>query len=418
MSEKIEKVINFGCRLNIYEGEVIRNSLLEAEREDVVVFNTCAVTMEAEKQARQAIRRMKREHPNRKIFVTGCAVQVNPDSFASMEEVDRVIGNNDKLFAKNYMVDVADKIIVDDIMRIKESSAHLVSSFEGKARAFIEVQNGCNHRCTFCIIPFGRGNNRSVPIGAIVEQVRKLVANNYKEIVFTGVDITGYGSDLPGSPTFGQMIRRVLNLVPDLVRLRLSSVDVAEIDDELFDLITTEPRLMPHIHLSLQSGNDMILKRMKRRHLRADIIDFVTRVRKVREDVVFGADIIAGFPTETEEMFNDSLSLVSEMGLVYLHVFPYSAREGTPAAKMPSLPMVVRRARAKKIREAGELELNKFQQTQIGKMLKLMVEKDNIARAENYITVKLDKDFEPGDILEAIVTEVRDNQLYARALPC
>ena len=416
MSEKIEKVINFGCRLNIYEGEVIRNSLLEAEREDVVVFNTCAVTMEAEKQARQAIRRMKREHPNRKIFVTGCAVQVNPDSFAAMEEVDRVIGNNDKLFAKNYMVDVADKIIVDDIMRIKESSAHLVSSFEGKARAFIEVQNGCNHRCTFCIIPFGRGNNRSVPIGAIVEQVRKLVANNYKEIVFTGVDITGYGSDLPGSPTFGQMIRRVLNLVPDLVRLRLSSVDVAEIDDELFDLITTEPRLMPHIHLSLQSGNDMILKRMKRRHLRADIIDFVTRVRKVRDDVVFGADIIAGFPTETEEMFNDSLSLVSEMGLVYLHVFPYSSREGTPAAKMPALPVVIRRARAKKIREAGEVELNKFQQTQVGRTLKLMVEKDNIARAENYITVKLDKAFEPGDILEAIVTEVRDNQLYARAL--
>ena len=299
---KNQEVLTFGCRLNIYESEIIKNNLAKSKLENVVVVNTCAVTKEAEKQARQAIRKIKRQDPSKTIIVTGCAAQNTPEMFASMSEVDKVIGNEEKLSDANYFIG-EERVAVNDIMSIKETANHLVKSFEGKARAFIQVQNGCDHRCTFCMIPYGRGNSRSVPIGVIAEQVRMLVAENYHEIVLTGVDVTAYGADLPGSPTFAQMIRRILALVPSLQRLRLSSIDVAEIDDDLFDLIAYNQRIMPHFHISLQAGDNMILKRMKRRHNREQIVEFCNKLRSIRPDVSFGADIIAGFPTETDEMF-------------------------------------------------------------------------------------------------------------------
>lgn len=320
-----QDIITFGCRLNIYESEIIRDNLQKSGLENVTVINTCAVTKQAEKQARQAIRRLKKEHPEKRIIVTGCAAQNTPEMFASMKEVDKVIGNEEKLSDKNYNFD-EERVIVNDIMSVKETANHLVKSFEGKARAFIQVQNGCDHRCTFCMIPFGRGNSRSVPIGVIVEQVRSLHASGYQEIVLTGVDVTAYGADLPGAPTFAQMIRRLLALVPELQRLRLSSIDVAEIDDDLFELMAHNKRLMPHFHISLQAGDNMILKRMKRRHNREQVIDFCHKLRSLRPEVSFGADIIAGFPTETDEMFENTRTLIAEAGIQYLHVFPYYAQ--------------------------------------------------------------------------------------------
>jgi len=296
------QVITFGCRLNIYESEIIKQNLATSNLDNVVVFNTCAVTKEAEKQARQAIRKLKNTDPNTKIIVTGCAAQNTPEMFAAMPEVDKILGNEEKLSPQYYNFD-SEKILVNDIMSIKETANHLVTSFEGRARAFLQVQNGCNHRCTFCIIPYGRGNSRSVPIGSIVQQIRSLLAQDFKEIVFTGVDATSYGADLPGSPTYAQMIKRVLSQVPELQRLRLSSIDVAEIDDELFELMAYEKRLMPHFHISLQAGDNMILKRMKRRHNRQQVIDFCHKLRSLRPEVAYGADIIAGFPTETDDMF-------------------------------------------------------------------------------------------------------------------
>ncbi len=391
-------VITFGCRLNTYESEIIKNNLALSGLENAVVFNTCAVTKEAERQAKQAIRHHKKHHPDSKIIVTGCAVQADPDNFANMPEIDKIIGNEEKLHPQYYSLN-QERILVNDIMSVRETSQHLVAHFDGKSRAFIQVQNGCDHRCTFCIIPFGRGNSRSVPIGSIVQQVRTLIEQDYREIVLTGVDVTSYGPDLPGSPTFAQMIKRLLYAVPELKRLRLSSIDVAEIDVEMFELMAYEKRLMPHFHISLQAGDNMILKRMKRRHNREQILEYCHKLRAIRPDVAFGADIIAGFPTETDEMFENTRSLVSEAGLQYLHVFPYSSRKGTPAARMPQVEKSVRKERAAMLRKEGLAQQRLFFERAIGSKAEILVEKNNIGHSENFIPVKLASDALQGSII-------------------
>ncbi|MCX4083708.1 tRNA (N(6)-L-threonylcarbamoyladenosine(37)-C(2))-methylthiotransferase MtaB [Rickettsia hoogstraalii] len=405
-----QEVVTFGCRLNIYESEIIRKNLELSGIDNVAIFNTCAVTKAAEKQARQAIRKAKKNNPDLKIIVTGCSAQTSPQMYGNMPEVDKVIGNEEKLLPNYYQI-TDEKITVNDIMSVKETAGHLVSSFDGKSRAFIQVQNGCDHFCTFCIIPYGRGKSRSVPIGAIAEQVKHLVLNGFKEVVFTGVDVTVYGSDLPGSPTFAQMIKRVLNLVPELKRLRLSSIDVAEIDDELFELIAYSERIMPHFHISLQAGDDMILKRMKRRHNRANVIEFCRKLRAIRPEVSFGADIIAGFPTETPEMFENTRKLISEAELQYLHVFPYSEREGTPAARMPQVPKAIRKERAEILRQEGQNQLSEFFKKHIGQKVELLVENNNIAHTENFIPVKLDKPLEIGQIFKAKLVGIEENYM-------
>ncbi len=358
--------------------------------ENTIIINTCAVTNEAERSSRQSIRKAKKANPDARIIVTGCSVQINPDVYREMDEVDLVLGNQEKMLASsfdptNFRPDK--KVHVTDIMTIKETANHLISGFEDRARAFIQIQNGCDHRCTFCTIPFGRGNNRSVPMGEITAQIRYLVDNGCQEIVFTGVDITGYGGDLPGQPTLGQMTKRVLAQVPDLKRLRLSSVDPVEIDEDLFRLIETEDRLMPHMHISLQAGDDMILKRMKRRHLRHDAIEFCKKVRELRPDTVFGADIIAGFPTESDEMFKNTLDLVKDCNLTYLHVFPYSARQGTPAARMPQVPMKVRKDRAARLRDAGTTQQNDFFASRVGTKASVLIEIDGKGHTEHFAPI-------------------------------
>ncbi|PZP86068.1 MAG: tRNA (N(6)-L-threonylcarbamoyladenosine(37)-C(2))-methylthiotransferase MtaB [Azospirillum brasilense] len=383
-------VVTFGCRLNTYESEVMKKHAQDAGLAETIIFNTCAVTAEAEAQARQAIRRARREHPSKRIVVTGCAAQARPEQFSEMPEVNAVLGNEEKMHAAPYLAIDSERAQVNDIMSVKETAAHLVASFDGKARAFMQVQNGCNHRCTFCIIPYGRGNSRSVPVGEVVAQARALVEAGYNEIVFTGVDVSDYGKDLPGAPTLGQMMRRVLALVPELKRLRLSSIDAVEVDEDLYRLIAEEPRLMPHLHVSLQAGDDMVLKRMKRRHLRADIIAFCAKVRALRPDMVFGADIIAGFPTETDAMFDNTLQLVDEVGLTYLHVFPYSARPGTPAARMPQVPKDVRKARAAQLREAGARQLAGYLAGLVGSAQQIVVEQDGLSgHAAGFAPIKL-----------------------------
>lgn len=407
------EVVNFGCRLNSYEGEVIKQKAQEAGLTNAIIFNSCAVTAEAERQVRQAIRRARKDNPGAKIIVTGCSAQVHPDMYAEMAEVDKVIGNQEKLEKSGYTfaLDSREKALVNDIMSVKETASHMVASFDGKARAFVQVQNGCNHRCTFCIIPFGRGNSRSVPVGDVVTQVRGLVEQGYNEVVLTGVDISDYGKDLPGAPTLGQMMKRLLALVPDLKRLRLSSIDAVEVDEDVYRLISEEPRLMPHLHVSLQAGDDMILKRMKRRHLRKDALEFCQRVRDLRPDVVFGADIIAGFPTETEDMFRNTLDIIEEAKLIYLHVFPFSARSGTPAAKMPQLPMQLRKERAARLREAGERQLSTYLDSQVGKQASALVEKPRLGRTGHFAYIELDKECEPGQVVDTRITAVRDNKL-------
>lgn len=412
MSRK-QEVVTFGCRLNIYESEIIKDNLAKSGSDNVAVINTCAVTKQAERQARQAIRKLKKHDPNKKIIVTGCAAQNTPEMFAKMPEVDKVIGNEEKLSDKYYKLN-SEKVIVNDIMSVKETANHMVRSFDNKSRAFIQVQNGCDHRCTFCMIPYGRGNSRSVPIGVLVEQVRNFVRDGYKEVVLTGVDVTAYGSDLPGNPTFAQMIRRLLSLVPELARLRLSSIDVAEIDNDLFNLMAYDQRLMPHFHISLQAGDNMILKRMKRRHNREQVIEFCQSLREIRPYVSFGADIIAGFPTETDEMFENTKKLISEAGIQYLHVFPYSEREGTPAARMPQLPMNIRKERAAILRAEGVVELNKFFFKNLGQKVKLLVEKNNIAHSENFIPVKLNGEFISGQLLDAELVESNSKYMLAK----
>ncbi len=412
-----QEVVTFGCRLNIYESEIIKKNLSLTGQQNIMVINTCVVTDEAEKQARQAIRKAKKNNPSLKVIVTGCAAQLKPESFAMMPEVDKVIGNQEKLIPTNYQIDDnGPKIIVGNILEAKEATPHLISGFETKTRAFIQVQNGCNHRCTFCNIPFARGNSRSTAIGAIVSQIQNLLNNGYNEIVFTGVDVTSYGADLPGKPTFAQMIKRTLALLPDLKRLRLSSIDVAEIDYELFELMANEDRLMPHFHLSLQSGDDMILKRMKRRHNRQQVIDFCHALRVRRPNVAFGCDIIAGFPTETEEMFANTLDLIAEADLQYLHVFPYSERQGTPAARMPQVEKSVRKARATLLRRAGQHQLNKFFLKNIHSKVQLLIEKNNNAHSENFIPAKITGNFAVGQLVAAELVAVDQAYMIARAV--
>jgi threonylcarbamoyladenosine tRNA methylthiotransferase MtaB len=407
------QILTFGCRLNAFESEVMRGHAEAAGLSDAIIVNSCAVTAEAERQVRQSIRRARRENPDAKIIVTGCAAQIDPDKYAAMGEVDRVIGNEEKLAAETWIPGAeTQRVSVNDIMTVRETAPHLIAGFEGRARAFVEIQQGCDHRCTFCIIPFGRGNNRSVPIGVIVDQVRLLVAEGYREVVLTGVDITDYGRDLPGTPRLGEMIKRLLALVPDLPRLRLSSVDPAEIDDALFGLIADEPRLMPHFHISVQSGDDLILKRMKRRHSRADILGFVEKVRELRPDAAFGADIIAGFPTESDAAFANSVSLVEICGLTWLHVFPYSERPGTPAAKMPQLSGDIRKARAAELRAAGAAQVTRFLDAQIGATAAVLIEKDSghggEGRSPHFANVRIDGATEPGEIVPARII-ARDN---------
>ncbi len=406
------QVLNFGCRLNAYEAEVMRN--LAPADANAVIINTCAVTAEAERQARQAIRKARRENPDARIVVTGCAAQIAPSNWLDMVEVDSVIGNQEKLQAsalKEALRPGGATAQVNNIQMARETAAHLIDGFDGRTRAFIEVQQGCDHRCTFCIIPFGRGPNRSVPIGVLVEQVRRLVEQGFKEVVLTGVDVTAYGADLPGQPRLGQMIRRLLAMVPELPRLRLSSLDVAEVDDDLWRLIAGEARLMPHLHLSLQAGADLILKRMKRRHLRGQAIDFCREARRLRPDITFGADLIAGFPTETEAQFADSLALVEECGLTWLHVFPYSAREGTPAARMPQVPGNVRKERAARLRTAGEAAVAAHLKSRVGKTEQVLVERSSFGRTEGFAPVTTPPELAEGAIARLTVTGQADGHL-------
>ena len=392
------EIVTFGCRLNAFESEVIRRESDAAGLSDTIVINSCAVTNEAVAQARQSIRRLKRERPGARIVVTGCAAQTQARMFADMEEVDRVVGNDDKMRGEGWRAARAafdagiasDKIAVTDIMAVRQMAPHLVDGFQrGLPRVFVQVQNGCDHRCTFCIIPYGRGNSRSVPMGAVVEQVRTLVRRGHAEIVLTGVDLTSYGADLPGAPRLGMLTKQILRHVPELKRLRISSIDSIEADRDLLDVIADDARLMPHLHLSLQSGDDMILKRMKRRHSRQDAIDFCAQLRRLRPDIALGADIIAGFPTETEEMFARSQDLVEECGLTFLHVFPYSKRPGTPAARMPQVEGSEIRERAKRLRATGEAALRRRLQSEIGAERDVLIESPSAGRTEHFIPVAI-----------------------------
>ena len=385
-------IITFGCRLNAYESEVMREHANAAGLSDAVIVNTCAVTAEAVRQARQAIRKARRARPDAKIVVTGCAAQIDPARFADMAEVDHVVGNHDKMQAGTFAglgIGGSERVVVNDIMSVTETAGHLIEGFGGRARAYVQIQNGCNHRCTFCVIPYGRGPSRSVPAGEVVTQVRKLVENGTAEIVLTGVDITAYGADLPGGITLGKLVRKVLKLVPDLPRLRISSIDSVEADPDLLAAIAEEERLMPHLHLSLQSGDDLILKRMKRRHARADSIAFCAEARRLRPDMVFGADLIAGFPTETEGMFESSLSLVDDCGLTFLHVFPFSARDGTPAARMPQVHGAVVAKRAATLREKGAGALKAHLANARGARIEILLENEGHGRAPDFTPVKL-----------------------------
>jgi len=401
------EVVTFGCRLNAAESEVIRREAERAGLSETVVVNTCAVTAEAVRQARQTIRALRRERPQAKIFVTGCAAQTEPQTFASMPEADRVLGNSEKLSAATWtqaragfgLGDVP-KAVVNNIMAVKETAAHLIEAFEGRTRAFVQVQNGCDHRCTFCIIPYGRGNSRSVPMGAVIDDVSRLVANNYCEVVLTGVDITSYGAGLPGTPTLGTLVKQILKHVPELKRLRLSSIDTVEADHDLIDAFAQEARLMPHLHLSLQAGDDLILKRMKRRHSRQDAIAFCAKLRRLRPDVVVGADLIAGFPTETDAMFQRSLGLVDECGLTHLHVFPFSPRPGTPAARMPQLSRAVVKERARRLRERGAVALRRYLDAEIGTSRRVLSESRERGRTEQFTPVKFAKPPVPGAIVD------------------
>jgi threonylcarbamoyladenosine tRNA methylthiotransferase MtaB len=409
-------ILTFGCRLNAYESEVMRDlsaTQTDAAQPDTVIVNTCAVTGEAERQARQAIRRVARERPEARIVVTGCAAQIDPAAWAGLPNVHRVLGNDDKLKPESWAVGAGSA--VSDIMVARETAAHLVTEFASRARAFVQVQQGCDHRCTFCIIPFGRGPNRSVPIGVIADQVRTLVASGYQEVVLTGVDVASYGPDLPGAPSLGQMIRRLLLAVPELPRLRLSSIDPAAIDDDLWRLIAEEPRLMPHLHLSLQAGSDLILKRMRRRHSRAGAMDVVHRARSLRPGIAIGADLIAGFPTETDALFDETLRFVQEAALPYLHVFPYSERPGTPAARMPPVPRPVRKQRAAALREAGASEASRYFTGQIGQMVSLLTEADQSGHTEHFAPVRLALPSSPGVLMRARVTGSTDDLLLAEA---
>ncbi|AVX02880.1 tRNA (N(6)-L-threonylcarbamoyladenosine(37)-C(2))-methylthiotransferase [Maritalea myrionectae] len=401
------ETLTFGCRLNAFESEVMKDHAGSAGLDNILIVNSCAVTQEAVRQTRQAIRKARRENPDVKIVVTGCAAQTDAESFAEMGEVDLVVGNGEKMKRETYEglkfgIGGNSKILVDDIMSVKETAGHLIEGMDGRARAFVQVQNGCDHRCTFCIIPYGRGPSRSVPMGVVVDQIKKLADNGIGEVVLTGVDITSYGPDLPGNLSLGALTQAILKHVPQLPRLRISSIDSIEADEALMEAIKSEHRLMPHLHLSLQSGDNMILKRMKRRHLREDTIQFVNDAKAMRPDMVFGADIIAGFPTETDEMFANSMAIVKECDLTYLHVFPYSPRPGTPAAKMPQVDKKVAKDRAAKLRALGEQQFDAFCASQIGDTKSVLIERDNVGRTEQFVPIKVEG--APGEILDVKVT--------------
>jgi threonylcarbamoyladenosine tRNA methylthiotransferase MtaB len=399
-----------GCRLNAYETEAMKELAEAAGVSNAVVVNTCAVTAEAVRKAKQEIRRLARENPGAPIIVTGCAAQTEPETFAAMAEVAKVVGNHEKMQAETWanlrvpdLIGGTEKVQVDDIMSVRETAGHLIDGF-GRHRAYVQVQNGCDHRCTFCIIPFGRGNSRSVPAGVVVEQIKRLVGKGFNEVVLTGVDLTSWGADLPATPRLGDLVMRILRLVPDLPRLRISSIDSIEADEALMQAIATEPRLMPHLHLSLQAGDDMILKRMKRRHLRDDAIRFCEEARRLRPGIVFGADIIAGFPTETEEMFANSLKLVEDCGLTFLHVFPFSPRKGTPAARMPQVKGPAVKDRAARLRAAGDAALVRHLAAQVGQSHRVLMESPRMGRTEQFTEVRFGADQPEGQIVTAIVT--------------
>ena len=406
-----------GCRLNAYETEAMTAMAKAAGIGDAIVINTCAVTAEAVRKARQDIRRTRRENPRARVVVTGCAAQTDPASFAAMDEVDVVLGNAEKMQPETWAglagATAPEPVQVDDIMSVRETAGHLIDGFGTRSRAYVQVQNGCDHRCTFCIIPFGRGNARSVPAGVVVDQIKRLVGRGYNEVVLTGVDLTSWGKDLPGTPPFGDLVRRVLKLVPDLPRLRISSIDSIEADRALMEALATDPRLMPHLHLSLQAGDDMILKRMKRRHLRDDAIAFCEEARRLRPDVTFGADIIAGFPTETEAMFANSLRLVEECGLTWLHVFPFSPRPGTPAARMPMVDGRAIKDRAARLRAAGRRAVAMHLSAQVGRRHDILMEAPDLGRTPHFAEVRFSAAQKAGEIVSAEIRKVAGDRLVA-----
>ncbi|MGR3636897.1 MAG: tRNA (N(6)-L-threonylcarbamoyladenosine(37)-C(2))-methylthiotransferase MtaB [Shimia sp.] len=414
------KFTTLGCRLNSYESEAMKDMAQSAGLENAVIVNTCAVTAEAVRKSRQEIRRLRRENPDANIIVTGCAAQTEPETFAAMGEVDKVIGNTEKMNPATWQGMAADfigdteKVMVDDIMSVTETAGHLIDGFGTRSRAYVQVQNGCDHRCTFCIIPYGRGNSRSVPAGVVVDQIKRLVDKGFNEVVLTGVDLTSWGADLPAAPKLGDLVMRILKLVPDLRRLRISSIDSIEVDENLMMAIATEPRLMPHLHLSLQHGDDLILKRMKRRHLRDDAIRFCEEAKKLRPDMTYGADIIAGFPTETEAHFENSLKLVDDCDLTWLHVFPYSKREGTPAAKIPTqVNGAIIKERAARLREAGQAQVARHLQGQLGKTHHILMENPHMGRTEQFTEVAFDVAQTEGSIVTAAILDLRGSQLVA-----
>ena len=415
----VPKFTTLGCRLNAYETEAMKRMAEEAGVSDAVVINTCAVTAEAVRKARQEIRRLRRENPDAKLIVTGCAAQTEPETFAAMAEVDTVIGNTEKMSPETWAGMAADfigdteRVQVNDIMSVTETANHLIDGFGTRSRAYVQVQNGCDHRCTFCIIPYGRGNSRSVPAGVVVDQIKRLVDQGYNEVVLTGVDLTSWGADLPAEPKLGDLVMRILKLVPDLPRLRISSIDSIEVDENLMQAIATEPRLMPHLHLSLQHGDDLILKRMKRRHLRDDAIRFSEEARKLRPEMTFGADIIAGFPTETEAHFENSLKLVEDCALTWLHVFPYSPRQGTPAARMPQVNGKAIKDRARRLREAGDLAVERHLSAQVGRTHQVLLEAADMGRTEQFTEVSFATPQPVGQIVEVAISGHKAGQLVA-----
>ena len=416
------KFMTQGCRLNAYETEAMKELANAAGLKDIVVVNTCAVTAEAVRKSKQEIRKLRRDNPSSQMIVTGCAAQIEPKTFSEMSEVDLVVGNTEKMKSDTWneisnkpdFVGKTEKVMVDDIMSVKNTAGHLIDGFGTRSRAYVQVQNGCDHRCTFCIIPYGRGNSRSVPAGVVVDQIKRLVDTGYNEVVLTGVDITSWGADLPMMPKLGDLVQRILKLVPDLPRLRISSIDSIEADPALIDAISSEMRLMPHLHLSLQAGDDMILKRMKRRHLRDDAINFCLEMRSVRPDIVYGADIIAGFPTETEEMFENSLKLIEDCGLTWLHVFPFSPREGTPAARMPQMDRSIIKERAARLRSRGELAVQNHLAAQIGLEHNILIENERMGRTEGFTEVLFNKDQIKGSIVNAKIVSKSQTQLIVQ----
>ncbi|HID66746.1 MAG TPA: tRNA (N(6)-L-threonylcarbamoyladenosine(37)-C(2))-methylthiotransferase MtaB [Roseibacterium sp.] len=419
MDAKAPVFHTLGCRLNAYETEAMREMTTRAGLQDAVIVNTCAVTAEAVRKARQEIRKLRRDNPTAKLIVTGCAAQTEPQTFEMMDEVDLVLGNTEKMNPETWtqlpadFIGETEKVRVDDIMSVRETAEHLIDGFGTRSRAYVQIQNGCDHRCTFCIIPFGRGNSRSVAAGVVVDQIKRLVDRGYNEVVLTGVDLTSWGADLPGEPKLGDLVMRILRLVPDLPRLRISSIDSIEVDENLMQAIATEPRLMPHLHLSLQHGDNLILKRMKRRHLRDNAIAFCGEAKRLRPDMTFGADIIAGFPTETEAHFENSLRLVSECDLTWLHVFPYSPRQGTPAARMPQVDGATIKARAKRLRVAGEAAVSAHLWKQVGQIHNILMENPRMGRTEQFAEVVFDSDRPEGHIISVHITGQDGRQLTA-----